>query len=310
MTESETCRTRTVRVFRETTGKGKLLLHDGERLLDLSAFLIDRGQPTDLIELAESGWFDGGQLAQQLPDGTGGETDSDWTVIADAWDGNAPDRIGTPLPASSVGKILALGKNFRGHAAEFGEDVPEEPLFFNKLPETLSAHRAEVVVPAWYDRRVDHEAELCVVIGLGGHEIAVEDALEHVAGYTVANDLTARSLQGSDRKKQYPWFRAKNMDGFCPLGPCFVPRDFFDLTDAEVSATVNGEVRQRASTCDLVVDVPHAIAWLSRHLTLHPGDLILMGTPAGVGPLADGDTVVCAVGGIGELETTLRRPTT
>lgn len=307
MTVPETRRTGIVRVFREAKGKRRLLLHDGERLLDLSAYLVDRGQPTDLVELAESGWFDGAQLAQHLPEGT---DDEDWTVVPGPWDSNAPEGVGTPIPAASVGKILALGKNFREHAAEFGEAVPEEPLFFDKLPETLSAHRAEVVVRPWYDGRVDHEAELCVVVGLGGRDIAVEDALEHVAGYTVANDLTARSLQGSDRKQQYPWFRSKNMDGFCPLGPCFVPRDFFDLSDAEVTATVNGEVRQRASTRDLVVDVPNAIAWLSRHLTLHPGDLILMGTPAGVGPLVDGDRVVCSVGGIGALETTLRRPTT
>jgi 2-keto-4-pentenoate hydratase/2-oxohepta-3-ene-1,7-dioic acid hydratase in catechol pathway len=225
-----------------------------------------------------------------------------------------PRSLLPPVDPARVGKILCLGKNFRAHAAEFGEEVPEEPLFFAKLPETIVPHGARVEIPAWYTRRVDHEAELAVLIGRAGKAIALERALEHVAGYTVANDLTARSLQGDDRKRGYPWLRAKNMDGFCPLGPCLVPRDALDLADLRVTARVRKagssdfEPRQDASTRDLVVDVPHAIAWLSEHLTLRPGDLILMGTPAGVGPLSDGDTVVCAVEGIGELETRIARP--
>ena len=119
--------------------------------------------------------------------------------------------------------------------------------------------------------------------------------------------FSARSIQGSDRDKKYPWFRSKNLDGFCPLGPCFVPRDFLDISDLRVTARVAGELRQDASTRDLVVDVPRAIQWLSRHLTLHPGDLILMGTPAGVGPLEDGDEVLCSIDGIGNLATRIRR---
>jgi 2-keto-4-pentenoate hydratase/2-oxohepta-3-ene-1,7-dioic acid hydratase in catechol pathway len=225
-----------------------------------------------------------------------------------------PRKLLPPVDPARVGKILCLGKNFRAHAAEFGEPVPEEPLFFAKLPETIVPHGALVEVPAWYTRRVDHEAELAVLIGRAGKAIAPERALEHVAGYTVANDLTARSLQGDDRKRGHPWLRAKNMDGFCPLGPCLVPRDALDLADLRVTARVRAagagdfELRQDASTRDLVVDVPHAVAWLSEHLTLRPGDLILMGTPAGVGPLRDGDAVVCAVAGIGELETRIARP--
>lgn len=294
------------RIFREKGSQGRLLLARDARLFDLSAFLRSRGQPTDLVELCESGWLSAAELEPRLAELDAGG--SGWEELALEWDGNAPPGVGTPLPRASVGKILALGKNFRAHAEEFGEAVPEEPLFFAKLPETLVPHRAEVRVPAWYDGRVDHEAELCVVIGLAGRDIAIDDAFEHVAGYSVANDLTARSLQGEDRAKGHPWLRSKNLDGFCPLGPCFVPRDYLDPHDVLVRATVGGEERQRASTRDLVVDVPHALAWLSRHLTLRPGDLVLMGTPAGVGPLADGDEVVCSVDGIGDLATTLRRP--
>jgi 2-keto-4-pentenoate hydratase/2-oxohepta-3-ene-1,7-dioic acid hydratase in catechol pathway len=296
----------TVRVFR--LANGRLVLDDGHGRFDLTAHLARRGLPADLVDLCESGWFARSQLAPSLP-----------SAAPDAWspyrsdgdaagDPNAPADTSPPLAPREVGKVLALGKNFREHAAEFGEAVPEELLFFNKLPETLAPHRGTTTVPKWYDRRVDHEAELAVVIGLAGKDIAVEDALEHVAGYTVANDLTFRSLQGDDRKKGHPWFRAKNADGFLPLGPCFVPRDFFDLTDQRVTARVNGELRQDASTRDLVIDVPHALAELSRHMTLRPGDIVLMGTPAGVGPLEDGDEVVCAVIGIGELMTHIQRP--
>lgn len=295
-----------VRVFR--LASGRLVLDDGSGRYDLSAHLAQRGLPTDLVELCESGWFDRESLARSLP-----------ATNPDAWipfrpepgaegDANAPADVATPLDPREVGKVLALGKNFREHAAEFGEAVPEEMLFFNKLPESLAPHRGTTTVPSWYRRRVDHEVELAVVIGLAGRDIAVEDALEHVAGYTVANDLTLRTLQGEDRKQGHPWFRAKNADGFLPLGPCFVPRDFLDLADLRVTAHVNGELRQDASTRDFVIDVPHALAELSRHLTLRPGDVVLMGTPAGVGPMEDGDEVVCAVSGIGELQTRIARP--
>ena len=124
----------------------------------------------------------------------------------------------------------------------------------------------------------------------------------------VINDLTARSLQGADRKQGYPWLRGKNMDGFLPLGPCLVPAGFLDPHDLVVRCTVQGEVRQEASTRDLVVRIPEALAWLSRHLTLRPGDLVLMGTPEGVGPLEDGDLVTCTIPGIGSLETRILRP--
>ena len=297
----------TVRVFREAGPRGRLILDDGSRRVDLTAQLIESGQPTDLVGLFETGFFDEGELRQRLF----GEGAESWKAVDSEWDGNALPEVATPIHPASVGKILCLGKNFRAHAEEFGEEVPEEPLFFNKLPETLVPHRTEVTVPDWYVGRVDHEAELAVIIGLEGTEIDPEDALEHVGGYTVANDLTARSMQGRDRKKGHPWLRSKNLNQFCPLGPCFVPRDFLDVSDLRVRATVLSDgkptERQNASTRDFVVDVPSAIAWLSRHITLRPGDLILMGTPAGVGPLEDGDQVLCSVDRIGELATTIRR---
>lgn len=292
---------RTVRILRTAKRERRLLLGDGTHVWDLTDFLERQGQPTGLVDLFESGWFDGSGLEARLPEGPG---DPRWRTVE-----VGELKVGLPISRAEVGKILALGKNFRAHAEEFGEEVPEDPLFFNKLPETLMASDSLVTVPAWVTGRVDHEVELAVIIGLGGRDIAVEDATEHVAAYTVANDLTARGLQGEDRERRFPWFRSKNLDGFCPLGPCLVPRDFLDISNLAITCHVNGELRQEASTADLVVDVPHAIAHLSRHLTLNAGDLILMGTPAGVGALAHGDLVTCAIEGIGELSTRIRRAT-
>ncbi len=291
---------RTASANQESAGPELVLEVDG-RLLDLSGWLADAapGAPRTLIELAAHGFFERASLESALKRGR-------WRELA------RPTQVLVPVEPERVGKILALGKNFREHAAEFGEAVPEEPLFFNKLPETLRAHGESVRVPAWYTARVDHEAELAVVIGKQGWEIDETRAMEYVAGYSVANDLTARTLQKQDRELKYPWFRAKNLEGFCPLGPCFVPRDALDIANLAVTARVRHrdgttEERQRASTRDLIVSVPQALAWLSRHLTLRVGDIVLMGTPAGVGPLVDGDEVTCSVEGIGELSTPIVR---
>lgn len=293
-----------VHLYRLAGANERLALDDGSGTWDLGAYLERTGRSTDLVDLFEDGWLAADQLEPRLPR-SGGEG---WVALDCELVDGVPQDVDVPLDPHRVGKVLALGKNFLAHAREFGEEVPKEPMFFNKLPETLVANGSEVSVPAWYTQRVDHEAELALVIGLGGRDLAPEDAFEHVAGYTVANDLTARSLQGADRKLGYPWLRGKNMDGFLPLGPCFVPRDFLDVSELRVTAKVNGELRQDASTRDWVVPIPEALAWLSKHLTLYPGDVVLMGTPAGVGPLLDGDRVECAVEGIGTLSTIIRRP--
>ena len=270
-------------------------------------FRVPGGAGSSLVVEAGGRHFDAGD-ADPLELCLRPELDESWPEVG------GPAEVLVPIDPSAVGKILCLGKNFRAHAEEFGEEVPAEPMFFAKLPETLVPHRATVSVPAWYDRRVDHEAELAVAIGRPGKDIAPGRAFDHVAGYTVANDLTARTLQGGDRERGHPWLRAKNLDGFCPAGPCLVPRDHLDVSDLRVTARVRArgspawEMRQDARTRDWIVDVPRALAWLSRHLTLRRGDLVLMGTPAGVGPLADGDEVVCSVEGVGELATSVRRP--
>jgi 2-keto-4-pentenoate hydratase/2-oxohepta-3-ene-1,7-dioic acid hydratase in catechol pathway len=296
---------KTVRLFRVAGERGpRLVLEVDGRGLDLTRWLDERAGrvSSEVLELLAEGFFEGTALERALATGK--------------WHEAAPGGVAlVPIEPERVGKILALGKNFREHAAEFGEAVPEEPLFFDKLPETLVADGATIRVPPWYAGRVDHEAELAVVIGAGGRDLDERDAMRHVAGYAVADDLTLRTLQGDDRKLKYPWFRSKNFDGSCPLGPCLVPRDFLDAGDVRVRAKVlrsggpaEGEPRQDASTRDLIVSVPRAVSWISRHLTLRAGDVILMGTPAGVGPLSDGDEVVCEVSGIGELRTRISRP--
>lgn len=294
-----------VRLYR--LAAGGLVLDDGAGLWDLASVLAASGRSTDLVDLFEDGWLEAGQLEDRLPRSSDQASPS-WQPWEGALRDGVPEDLAVPVDPVRVGKILALGKNFRAHAAEFGEEVPAEPLFFNKLPETLVPSGTTVDVPAWCDGRVDHEAELALVIGLEGQNLSPEDAMEHVAGYTVANDLTARDLQRADRERGFPWLRGKNLDGFLPLGPCFVPRDFLDVSDLRVTARVGGELRQDASTRDWVVPIPEALAWLSKHLTLRPGDVVLMGTPAGVGPLQNGDEVRCEVEGIGTLRTLIHRP--
>ncbi|MFT4648306.1 MAG: acylpyruvate hydrolase [Planctomycetota bacterium] len=293
-----------IRIYTLKGPRDQMVLDDGSGLWDLSAYLRLNGRPGDPFELAEDGWFSPTQLESKLPrNGAEG-----WEPVEAGDDGLPLAELALPLPRSYVGKIVALGKNFKAHAEEFQESVPKEPLFFNKLPETLVPTGSEVQIPAWYTERIDHEVELAVIIGLGGKDFPEEDAMEHVAFFTLANDLTARSLQGQDRKLGYPWFRAKNMDDFCPLGPALVPAEYLDGGQVHLTCRVNGELRQDAKTQDMVVSIPRALAYLSRHFTLNPGDIVLMGTPAGVGPLLHGDQVVCHAPSIGTLTTTILRP--
>jgi 2-keto-4-pentenoate hydratase/2-oxohepta-3-ene-1,7-dioic acid hydratase in catechol pathway len=217
-------------------------------------------------------------------------------------------------PLLHPSKILCLGKNFVAHAEELGGAVPEEPMFFAKLADTLVGHGAAVVLPHWVTTRIDHEVELGVVLGFddsqqrGARDVPAERALELVAGYTVLNDVTARRLQGDDREQKKPWLRSKSFDTFCPLGPWVVPRSLLpDVHRARISLTVNDATRQDSRLDRMVVGIADAIAFLSRHTRLRPGDLIAMGTPEGVGPLQAGDRIVATIEGIGDLFNPVER---
>lgn len=198
------------------------------------------------------------------------------------------------LPPSEPGKIVCVGRNYAAHAKEHGAEVPEVPLIFLKPTTALIGQNQQIVLPPQSDQ-VEHEAELAVVIGKPGRWISPDDALSHVFGYTVANDVTARDLQRSDGQ----WTRAKGFDTFCPVGPWIETE--FDPADAVVTCNVNGEMRQMASTRDMIFTVKQLIAFVSSVMTLEQGDLILTGTPAGVSPLNAGDLVEVSIEGIGTL---------
>ncbi|WP_081687186.1 fumarylacetoacetate hydrolase family protein [Glycomyces tenuis] len=192
-------------------------------------------------------------------------------------------------------KVVCVGRNYADHAAELGNEVPAEPLIFIKPSTSVIGPGEAVRLPA-VSEQVEHEAELAVVIGLpGARGVDKEAAAASIFGYTCANDVTARDLQCKDVQ----FTRAKGFDSFCPLGP-WIETDA-DVADAEIRCEVGGEVRQLGSTKDMVFDPATLVSYISQVMTLLPGDVVLTGTPAGVGPLEGGDTVSVSVAGIGTL---------
>ncbi len=199
------------------------------------------------------------------------------------------------LPSVAPTKIICIGRNYASHAAEHKVDVPEIPLIFLKPPSSLIGDNEKIVVPP-QSNQVEHEAELGVVIGKRGRWIDPETADDYIFGYTIANDVTARDLQRLDGQ----WTRGKGFDTFCPIGP-FIETEF-DPSDALITCKVNQQVRQMGSTRDMVFPVEKLIAFISSVMTLEPGDLILTGTPAGVGLLSDNDFVEIEIEGLGVLK--------
>jgi 2-keto-4-pentenoate hydratase/2-oxohepta-3-ene-1,7-dioic acid hydratase in catechol pathway len=191
-------------------------------------------------------------------------------------------------------KIIAVGRNYAEHAREMGGDVPPSPLIFLK-PNTSVIGPGEPILLPWQSEQVEHEAELAVVIGRLCRDVPEERVAEVVLGFTCANDVTARDLQRTDGQ----WGRAKGFDSFCPIGPWI--ETSVDLDEADITCLVNGELRQAGSTGDMVHDVTTLVSWISSVMTLLPGDVILTGTPAGVGPLVAGDEVSVSIDGIGTL---------
>jgi 2-keto-4-pentenoate hydratase/2-oxohepta-3-ene-1,7-dioic acid hydratase in catechol pathway len=196
-------------------------------------------------------------------------------------------------------KLVCVGRNFVAHAAEWGLDVPEEPLLFLK-PSTAVIGPNDPIQLLPISRRIDYEGELAVVIGRLARGVRAEEVYRYILGYTCGNDVTLRDLQ----KKDDQWARAKGFDGSAPLGP-WIETDF-DPNDAVVRTRLNGEIRQQASTTDLVFGVATLIEYVTTFMTLLPGDALLTGTPEGVGPLAAGDVVDVEVEGIGTLRNEVR----
>ncbi|MDB4926521.1 fumarylacetoacetate hydrolase family protein [Mucilaginibacter sp.] len=248
-------------------------------------------------------------------------------VIEGLSNGTSPEYTGETFaindvhllsPISQPNKnIICVGKNYHAHAKEFAgsgfdsnktDVIPDLPIIFTKAPSSLNGPYDDVVVPWTLSEKIDYESELGVIIGKGGRTISKENAYDHVFGYTVINDVTARDTQSAHKQ----WFLGKSIDTFCPMGPWIVSADEVDPTNMEITGIINGEERQRANTSDLIFDIPTIIAAISASMTLSPGDIIATGTPAGVGIgfnppkfLKKGDVMKIAISGIGYIENTI-----
>jgi 2-keto-4-pentenoate hydratase/2-oxohepta-3-ene-1,7-dioic acid hydratase in catechol pathway len=224
--------------------------------------------------------------------------------------GSALDKTQLAAPIQNPEKILCIGLNYRDHAIETKAPIPTEPVVFNKLPTTLLAPGAVVKLPKVSDE-VDFEAELVVVIGKGGRDIAEKDAMDYVFGYTCGNDVSARDWQKNKPAKQ--WLLGKSFDTFAPIGPMIVTKDeIADPGKLSISLKLNGETMQNSNTEQLIFSIPQLISYISQVATLKPGDLIFTGTPSGVGMartppvwLKKGDVMEVEIGGIGLLRNSV-----
>ena len=231
-----------------------------------------------------------------------GVLEGDWVRVLRGTFFEEPVPTGEEIPVTDVrllapvlpSKIVAVARNNPQHAAELGNAVPAEPMLFFKPATSVIGPDDPIPLPAGSER-VDHEAELALVVGRLCRRVTEDEAPKYVLGYTCANDVTARDWQQKDGQ----WARAKGSDGFCPLGPWLDTE--VDPSDLEVVCRVNGEVRQRGRTSDFVFSPARLVAFISRTITLLPGDVVLTGTPAGVGPMAPGDQVVVEVERVGVL---------
>jgi 2-keto-4-pentenoate hydratase/2-oxohepta-3-ene-1,7-dioic acid hydratase in catechol pathway len=281
----------------------------GDRVLDLQAAQVDgrRAAPDTLLELIQQGadaWRAAGEVAAAEV-----RLKADGTYRVDEVRWHAP----IPRPLKNV---FCVGRNYAAHAREsaaaFKGDatLPEIPVFFSKAPTAVTGPFDDVFRHTAVTSQVDWEAELGVVIGRGGRNIAASDALSHVFGYTVINDITARDLQ----QRHAQWFKGKSLDGSCPMGPVVVtPDEFGNPQNKRISLRVNGVTKQDARTSDMIFNVATIIEWLSKGLTLEPGDIIATGTPEGVGMgrnpqewLQHGDVVETEIEGIGTMRNVVR----
>ena len=230
-----------------------------------------------------------------------------------------PFRLLAPIPRPAR-NVFCIGKNYSDHATEFARSgfdasasgasaIPQAAIVFSKVPECVIASGEPIVFDPAISNAIDYEGELAVIIGRAGKRIGRAEAMRHVWGYTIVNDVTARDIQSRHQQ----WLLGKSFDSFCPMGPVAVTADDIDLADTRLTTWVNGELRQDANTADLIFDVPAIIEAISAGITLHPGDVIATGTPAGVGIgfkppryLRDGDIVAIEISGIGRLENPVR----
>src|SRR5919198_856085 len=308
--------------FRKGSSKPRVGALVGEAILDLGALTVDlarergtvrRGRggiPKTMLELIRGGGEALSSAREALAhgeavlkrDGIGALTERRLGAPADKVRLEAP----IPRPARNV---FCLGRNYKEHAAERGAEAPPHPVYFTKAPETVVGPGARVIHHA-ATKELDYEVELAVVIGTAGKDIAREQALTHVFGYTVINDVTARDVQ----KRHQQWFHGKSMDTFCPMGPVLVTADEIpDPQQLNVAMRINGETRQSSHTSKMIFPVDECIAVLSQGFTILPGDVIATGTPEGVGAalgkfLKAGDRMEAEIERIGILANRVARP--
>jgi 2-keto-4-pentenoate hydratase/2-oxohepta-3-ene-1,7-dioic acid hydratase in catechol pathway len=286
-----------VRLISARTSSGETLgVVVGDRWLPATEVLD--GGPATMVDLIAGG----SRAVASLREGIGGSSISDrGRPLAEA------DLL-APLPRP--GKIVAIGRNYREHAVEEGVEPPPAPLIFAKWPSSVVGHGADVCWDPALTGQVDYEAELAVVIGRAARRVGVDEALDHVLGYTCLNDVTARDIQFGDGQ----WVRGKSLDTFCPMGPALVTADEIgDPQDLAICCSVGDERVQEARTSSMYFGVAEIISYCSRSFTLEPGDVIATGTPGGVGAfrdpprfLGDGDRLTVEIERIGRLENTCR----
>lgn len=264
-------------------GHMAVVVAEGERLLDVSPLLRKLGLDGRAIPLDQATRR---ELRRRLP-----MEEEIATVQAETF-----------LPPISSRQILAIGLNYRSHAEEMNSPLPEEPIVFAKSPSSVVGHRDTVCLPGNVGR-VDYEAEVAVVIGRRASHLKAEEAGEVISGYSLLNDVTMRDVQGRASAAGRPWFLAKSPDTFCPFGPFMVgAEDVSEPENLDFTLTLNGEVRQNGSMSDLIFSVPELLEYITRFITLEPGDIIATGTPSGVGPIKPGDFMAIESPVLGTLE--------
>ncbi|MCL1874707.1 MAG: fumarylacetoacetate hydrolase family protein [Synergistaceae bacterium] len=204
------------------------------------------------------------------------------------------------LPPVTPSKLIAIGLNYRAHAEEAKHQIPETPVSFIKSTTSITSHGADIIYPVGLSKAVDYEAELAVVIGKRAYKVDEKEALDYVLGLTCANDVSARDIQ----KRDGQWMLAKSFNTFTPLGPWIVSG--VSPLDLRVTSRLNGQTRQDSRTSDMIFSVPHLIHFLSQVMPLLPGDVIITGTPSGVGRLSDGDVIEIEIENIGVLSNTVK----
>ena len=294
------------------------------------ASLLHDGRPTvALVDPVKERYWPLDEAVPGLPERIAGDMVAVIAHLGKSASIAAPGAAGHALEAAKLlapiasppHNLMCVGKNYHAHAHEFtrsgfdagataADAIPKHPIIFTKPSSSIAGPYDDIPLWPGLDQAVDYEVELAVVIGQGGRGIAREQAMAHVFGYTILNDVTARDLQQAHKQ----WFLGKSIDGFGPMGPWITTADEVDAASLRVTCRVNGELRQDSNTADLIFDIPTLIETISRGITLSPGDVIATGTPEGVGIgfdpprfLCDGDVVEMEIAGIGAIRNTVRR---